>query len=174
MPTYYAARGGPPLTVDRPAYTGRPVDVFVSHKSDDSPLAAKVAAAIRNNDLDVWLDIADPNIGNAGPDLAEYIQGVLRHSKALMAVVTGNTKGSWWVPFEIGMAFEMPRWLTSFGNKNLNPEFLLKWPNVPDNPPGDPARNARLDDWCATIRRLGRQPSGPTYMTEMRAMARSY
>lgn len=104
------------------------MDVFVSRKSQDSPLAAKVAAAIRGNGLNVWLDVADPNIGNAGPDLAEYIQGVLRHSKALMAVVTTNTQGSWWVPFEIGMAFELPRWLSSFGRQSLNPEFLLKWP----------------------------------------------
>ena len=142
----------------------------MSHKSDDEPLATRVAAAIQRNQLSVWLDTADPNINGDGPHLAEYIESVIRGSRALMAVVTENTHKSWWVPFEIGVAFELRRYLSSFGNKNLNPSFLAKWPNVPDNPPGRPSENRYLDYWCVQLRRAPASPDMKTYMTELRAM----
>jgi hypothetical protein len=57
----------------------------------------------------------------------------------LLAVVTENTKGSWWVPFEIGTAREMPRVISSFTPlpdrssyswQETLPEYLLEWPRL--------------------------------------------
>ena len=150
------------------------IDVFVSHQSGDKDLAADVAAAVQANGLSVWLDLIDPNVSGDGPDLANYIERVLTKSKALLAVVTTNTQRSWWVPFEIGIAFELSKYLASFGDKRLNPSFLANWPNVPDSPTGKPAANTYLQTWCRRIRALSRAPTHATYLTEMRAMAITY
>ena len=153
MARYYAAygRGNWDLYESRQfstaAHAG--IDVFVSHQSGDKEPAAKVAAAVQGNGLSVWFDLVDPNISGDGPDLADYIEGVLTNSKALLAVVTTNTQRSWWVPFEIGIAFELSKYLASFGDKRLNPSFLAKWPNVPDSPSGNLRPRA---SYCASIR----------------------
>jgi len=44
--------------------------------------------------------------------------------------MTPNTKGSWWVPFEIGVAREAPRIITSYTNLDMTdlPEYLKEWP----------------------------------------------
>lgn len=150
------------------------IDVFVSHQSGDSDLAAKVAATMQHNGLSVWLDLIDPGVTGDGPDLADYIETVLRKSTALLAVVTANTQKSWWVPFEIGIAFELSRYLASFGDKHLNPSFLAKWPNIPDDPRGRPDINRQLRSWCARLRRLSRTPARSSYLAEMRSMSSAY
>jgi hypothetical protein len=46
-----------------------------------------------------------------------------------MALVTNATVGSWWVPFEIGVARQGDRRITSFDNSTVKlPEFLTDWP----------------------------------------------
>lgn len=47
----------------------------------------------------------------------------------LLALVTDNTKGSWWVPFEVGVARRAPRAISTFTNllRGL-PEYLTEWP----------------------------------------------
>jgi len=46
-----------------------------------------------------------------------------------MAVVSGYTEKSWWVPFEIGVGSEKDRRITSFQLTNVSlPDFLTKWP----------------------------------------------
>ena len=150
------------------------IDVFVSHQSGDSELADKVAAAVQANGLSVWLDLIDPGVTGDGPDLADYIEGVLRKSTALLAVVTTNTQKSWWVPFEIGIAFELSRYLASYGDRRLNPSFLAKWPNVPDVPMDRPHLNDQLRSWCARLKRLSRTPARSSYLAEMRSMSGAY
>ncbi len=112
-------------------------DVFVSHKSNDMPIAVEVARVIQSQGLSVWLDTAYPTIED-GPDLADHIAQILDRSFSLLAVVTRNTRDSWWVPFEIGIAFDMQKYLASYGDKTLNPSFLAKWPNIPVDPTVSP------------------------------------
>ncbi len=178
MARYYAAyrTGGSTFYESRQfsQATQRGIDVFVSHQSGDSQFAAKVAATVQANGLSVWLDLIDPGIDGDGPDLADYIHAVLRQSKALLAVVTVNTARSWWVPFEIGIAFELSRYLASFGDKHLNPSFLAKWPNIPDNPRGRPGENPHLQTWCRKLKVLSDTPTASSYLAEMRSMSRAY
>ena len=150
------------------------IDVFVSHQSGDSDLAGKVAAAVQVNGLSVWLDLIDSGVTGDGPDLAGHIQAVLRQSTALLAVVTTNTQRSWWVPFEIGIAFELSRYLASYGDRRLNPSFLAKWPNVPDVPKDRPDLNDQLGSWSARLKRLSRAPARSSYLAEMRSMSDAY
>ena len=149
-------------------------DVFLSHQSGDKELATKVATAIQGNGLSVWLDLVDPAVNGDGPDLAHYIETVLRRSKALLAVVTGNTQKSWWVPFEIGIAFELSKYLASFGDRHLNPSFLAEWPNIPDDPRGRPENNHQLQSWCRRLSALSRAPTKSSYLAEMRSMSSTY
>ena len=81
-------------------------DVFLSQKSDDAPKAVQIAERISANGLSVWVDVADPSISGDGPDLADYIRRVLRSSRSLLALITSATNESWWVPFEVGIAFD--------------------------------------------------------------------
>ena len=175
MATYFA--GGQntydSLSIQEATERGLRWDVFVSHKSNDTPIAVDVVRAIQSQGLSAWVDVADPTVQD-GPDLADHIARVLSRSFSLLAVVTRNTQGSWWVPFEVGIAFDMQKYLASFGDKALNPTFLAKWPNVPDDPPGHPSRNADLQRWCRHLTLLRLKVITPSFVPEMRRLAAAF
>ena len=154
----YAARNT--IQLDTAINTYIHWDVFVSHKSNDTARAVQIAERISRNGLSAWVDVADPIIARDGPELADYIRRVLKSSRSLLALVTSATKESWWVPFEIGLAFEQQRLLASYGNRASLPSFLYKWPNVQDD--------TQLDHWCEELRRLAKHTA---YATRMRALA---
>ena len=137
-------------------------DVFVSHKSSDTKKALQLAEKISRNGLSVWVDIADPTVKD-GPDLADYISDVLQSSRSLLAVVTSATKSSWWVPFEIGIAFEKEKLLASHGNRINLPSFLYKWPNI--------QTDTQLDRWCREVRSVSK---GAAYVSRMRALTTKF
>ena len=76
---------------------------------NDTAKAVEIAERISANGLSAWVDVADPTVVRDGPDLADYIRSVLNSSRSLLALVTSATKESWWVPFEIGIAFEQKK-----------------------------------------------------------------
>ena len=129
------------------------IDVFVSHKSDDTDEACKLAEAISSYGLSAWVDVEDPNITGDGPGMACYIEDRIKNSRALMVVATGVTRESMWVPFEIGMAFTRRKLLASYtprGSVDL-PSFLGQFPVI--SPTG-------LSKWCAAIKdSRGRTPT---------------
>lgn len=135
-------------------------DVFVSHKSNDSKKAVQVAERISKNGLSAWVDVADPTGVRDGPDLADYIRRVLASSQSLLALVSSATKESWWVPFEIGIAFEQQKLLASYGSRASLPSFLYKWPNV--------QTDSQLDNWCRELASLSK---GASYATRMNSLA---
>lgn len=82
--------------------------VFISHKREDSGMAHAVAEALTDFDIDVWLDLQElgfpePNSKEEHLRLTAAIEEGLNASSHLLALITTNTKGSWWVPFEIGV-----------------------------------------------------------------------
>ncbi len=106
-----------------------PVKVFISHKREDAEQAGAVAAYLKQNGLNVYLDVIDAQLGKSGPDLAEYIRDQLEQCTQLLAVISAKTQASWWVPWEIGVATEKERFLASFVSGNATvPDFLAKWP----------------------------------------------
>src|SRR5581483_10615215 len=112
--------------------------VFISHQFADSATAAQVADELKSLEIDVWLDTEDTAsktaVANGDPEeLAEAVEWGLTNCTHLLAVISPRTKGSWWVPFEVGsargrqrpLAFfirmdvtELPAWLT-LGKKLL-------------------------------------------------------
>ena len=138
-------------------------DVFVSHKSNDAAKAVQIAERISSHGLSAWVDVADPSGVRDGPDLADYIRQVLGSSRSLLALVTSATKESWWVPFEIGIAFQQEKLLASYGSRASLPSFLQKWPNVQND--------SELDRWCRELRSLSKALS---YTSRMSALSKSF
>lgn len=104
--------------------------VFISHQQADSLLAGKISAYLTvNHKIDCYLDLVDPNASKAGDQLGDYLREVMGKCTQLMAVVSENTKGSWWVPWEIGVATEKDYPIATFaGDNTVLPEYLKKWP----------------------------------------------
>jgi len=105
--------------------------VFISHKSSDSKLATSVALRVKNNGLDTYLDTIDDALLKDGPDLAEILLARMGDCQQLIAVVSSETKGSWWVPWEIGVGSEKGFRMASFSMVYVDlPSYLKKWPEL--------------------------------------------
>lgn len=104
--------------------------VFVSHQKADFALATGIAARLKDgHSIETYLDVIDPNATQAGDALGEYLRAILGKCTQLLAVVSFNTKTSWWVPWEIGIATEKDYPIATFaGDGTSLPEYLKKWP----------------------------------------------
>lgn len=105
--------------------------VFISHKKEDSEQANAIAYQLKRNGVGVYLDVLDPRLQDNGEELSNYLQEKLSQCSHLLAVLSYNTRLSWWVPFEIGIATEKQYPISSYltvGSKNDIPEYLWKWP----------------------------------------------
>jgi len=83
--------------------------VFVSHQYTDLRIAVRVAELLKELWVNVWLDVDDPTTQQAVRSgdrvkLASSIDWGLTNCTHLLAIITPRTKGSWWVPYEIGAA----------------------------------------------------------------------
>jgi hypothetical protein len=104
--------------------------VFISHKNEDAVQAAMIADRLtRQHGLAVYLDVIDSQLRKDGVDLADYIRDKLEECTQLLAVLSSKTQVSWWVPWEIGVATEKRRFLSSYVSDLVSiPEYLTKWP----------------------------------------------
>lgn len=104
--------------------------VFISHQRADSELAGLISGHLKlNHKIDCYLDLIDPNSSNAGDALGDYLRSQMGKCTQLMAVVSENTKASWWVPWEIGIATEKDYPIATFADDDTKlPEYLKKWP----------------------------------------------
>ena len=120
--------------------------VFISHRFADLALAVEIGNRLRDLELDIWLDAEDVPTQRAAESgdeqkLAEAIEWGLSNCTHLLALISPRTKGSWWVPYEIGavrgrskpLAFfvhkdvdQLPGYLT-FGTKILDRIDFYKW-----------------------------------------------
>jgi TIR domain len=105
--------------------------VFVSHKREDSEMARSVADALIDLDINVWLDLdelgfSEPKTDEEHIRLTHAIEAGLKASTHMLALITPNTKGSWWVPFEIGMCRAREKPLAFLLHKEVSnlPSFM--------------------------------------------------
>ncbi len=120
--------------------------IFISHRQADWQLAIQIAGVFGALDLDFWLDIeqlqaSEPKTDAEHLQLAKSIEAGLESSTHLLALITPNTLGSMWVPFEIGcartrrkpLAFLVHAEVAStpsyfvFGKKLADQDDLYKW-----------------------------------------------
>jgi hypothetical protein len=102
---------------------------FISHKLEDAPVAVGVQRRLKDHHgIDCYLDVLDDTKKN-GPELTDYLKAKLRECNNLLAIISDKTKGSWWVPWEIGVASEReyPLATVALGGVSV-PEYLRKWP----------------------------------------------
>lgn len=101
----------------------------MSHRRDDAAVAKSVADRLKLRGLGVYLDVVDPILVKDGPDLGEYLRARLGECSQLLAVVSAATQGSWWVPWEIGVATEKTYRIATFMTQDVStPGYLQKWP----------------------------------------------
>ena len=145
MARFYSASSRQELTLETATARGLTWDVFVSHTTNDDNLADSVATCIRSCGLTAWVDSDYLAPHDDGPGMASKIKRVIGRSYCLLAIVTNATNSSWWVPFEIGVASERDRYLSTYGNPRLSlPSFLSVWPRVKDD--------IELRSWCTVIK----------------------
>jgi len=112
--------------------------VFISHRTADDLLAGQVASRLQNvHGITCYVDDIDAELGASRRTarVTELIVKRLTACSNLLAIVTENTQGSWWVPFEVGVARQAPRIITSYTNQydSALPEYLLEWPRLRGN-----------------------------------------
>jgi len=103
--------------------------VFISHRTADDAKAHSLAQRLHTkHSIRCYLDHFDPETKTTR-EITSLIVGRINVCTHLMALVTNATVGSWWVPFEIGVARQGDRRITSFDNSTVElPEFLTEWP----------------------------------------------
>lgn len=104
--------------------------VFISHQRKDSSTAEKISdRLVRHHQIATYLDVIDEHLGKPGYDLARYLRKQISTCSHLLAVTSIYTKGSQWVPWEIGVATEKEYPLATFADYHgAVPEFLQAWP----------------------------------------------
>lgn len=124
--------------------------VFLSHKDQDSEVAGRVAARLRDNGMEVYLDLIDPMLDKDGADLGEYLRDRMSECTQLIAVISRATQASWWVPWEIGVATEKNFFIATFVLQTIVlPEYLTKWPYL------ETAQD--IDEYARTSKSIERQ-----------------
>jgi hypothetical protein len=90
--------------------------LFVSHRQADGAQAKRIAYLACQEGFDYWLDVLDPSLSlppsmispgastaqQSAAVIAAVVEMALLNSTHVMAVMTVNTKGSQWVPYEYG------------------------------------------------------------------------
>ena len=106
--------------------------VFISHKKEDEAAALAIGNYIKNYaDVDIYLDLYDLELVEAvstenDRKIVASIKRGLRTSTHLLCLISDKTRLSWWVPYEIGVASELKKDITSLKLKNISdmPSFL--------------------------------------------------
>ena len=100
--------------------------VFISHRQADSDLARIIADYLHKRGIPYYLDVLDSNIISS--DITTKMIQMLNKCTHLLAVLSHNTEGSWWVPFEIGGATLINRRIASYSYDRIQlPDYLQQW-----------------------------------------------
>ena len=106
--------------------------IFISHRRIDTGKAEGIQEYLAGKGIKTYLDTLDP-ILKTPIDLTTRIIDQLRNCSHIIAVFTKNTEGSYWVPFELGAAYEANKGIGTYvweeTSQKINlPEYLLAFP----------------------------------------------
>jgi len=111
------------------------VNIFISHKQEDSLKAEQVAKYIGSKyGFSTYVDTLDKTISQF-TNITDRIVGKLRNATHLLVIFSEKTKDSMWVPFELGISFEREQgigvllWADTLIEKDL-PEYLDEFPKL--------------------------------------------
>lgn len=80
--------------------------IFISHKQEDEVKAMEVQKTLNSCGVKAYLDLLDDDISGDGEKLTQHIRKRIGECSDVIVILSEETKESWWVPFEIGMATE--------------------------------------------------------------------
>lgn len=111
--------------------TSEVMPVFISHRTADDNVAQRIAQRlVRVHNILCYVDDFDPFTKKPG-GITELVLDRIGRCTHLLALITDNTIGSWWVPFEIGVARQSDRRIASYDSSTKSlPEYLQEWPIV--------------------------------------------
>ena len=102
--------------------------VFISYQRVDESKARSIGEKLNAFGVSTYIDVMDTYLLST-EDVTNLILRRLHTCTHLMAVVSSHTVASWWVPFEIGVATEGDRRITSYRRDTVTlPDFLKIWP----------------------------------------------
>lgn len=109
--------------------------IFISHRSLDKDMVIKIGNYIMKAGIDIYLDIYDQNLqraDEAGDDRAItlYIQKGIEESSHIMCLLSPQTVGSWWVPYEIGFGEKADKKISSLKLKSLSDNSIPSYIKV--------------------------------------------
>ncbi len=105
--------------------------IFISHKNTDSTQAEQLKTAFAMEKVDAYLDVLDETTISDAKSLTEHIKQQLNNCSDIIVLLSQNTKSSWWVPFEIGMAAQIDMPTVSFLKDSIDlPSYLSYWPRL--------------------------------------------
>jgi MTH538 TIR-like domain (DUF1863) len=121
--------------------------------------------------------VIDPEASRTGDKLGEYLRAQMGLCTQLLAVVSRNTKSSWWVPWEIGISTEKDQPIATYAGDNTPlPEYLRKWPYLRSQAELDEyARVSKATEQTFTLEKSfktearARQSSTQTFYRDLRA-----
>jgi hypothetical protein len=128
--------------------------IFISHSNKDKPIARAAARAIVSMSVDIYFDEMDDCLRRAGSDdvgVVSCINAGLDNSSHLLGVISQNTKGSWWVPYEIGGAMGQKKECAHLISRDVDavPAYIKAGKVILDK--------YDLTNWIASIRGSSRE-----------------
>ncbi len=93
--------------------------VFISHRTADDELARRVALRLKSvHHITCYIDDIDQRLKVASQQkVTRILVDMVNKCTNLLAIITRNTEGSWWVPLEIGVAKQAQRVICSVTNQ---------------------------------------------------------
>lgn len=105
--------------------------IFISHKQEDKLEARKVQQTLNSCNVSAYLDLLDDDISGDGEKLTQHIRKKISECSDVIVILSENTKKSWWVPFEIGMATEKDMPIANYlVSSIILPDYLEYWPRL--------------------------------------------
>lgn len=83
--------------------------VFISHRQSDEAKARAIAKHLKANDIAYWLDVLDARLSSPSKPalaVANIIEIALLNCTHVLALMTDNSSGSAWIPYEYGRVKE--------------------------------------------------------------------
>lgn len=125
----FQAFGGRRYVLEKSSEGFRPgSSTFLSHSSKDSEILPGAIKILEDHGASVYIDKKDDEIPPyTSPETAEIIRSRIRNCKKFILLATRQSKGSKWVPWELGSAdgYKTPRNVTIF--PGLDSAHDTKW-----------------------------------------------
>ena len=86
-------------------------DVFLSYQHSDQTKALELAKYLDQQGREVFVDIYDETLQPGDTRIDNALMTAINNSETMVIVVSDETQGSWWVPWEIGVStpYRKPR-----------------------------------------------------------------